>query len=134
MSESIVARLREYRRAAADGQWDWSWTDEDEKDAPDFWIEAGGEPIMRGGRDVHDAVLIVNAVNNLGTLLSIVERFAASDPLRVGTGPYLTYCSYCGARGNRVGDEQGLLGVEHPHADDCPWLAARRACGMEDAE
>lgn len=118
MSESTVARLREYRRAAADGQWDWSWTDEDEKDAPDFWIEAGGETIMRGGRDVHDAVLIVNAVNNLDTLLSIVERFAAVEPLNGGFR-----CLYCG-----WSDEH------EPDPDGCPWLAARRACGMEDAE
>ena len=114
---SIVARLREYLAATTGGEWSWTWTDEGE-DAPDFWVEVNGEPIMRGGRDVHDAVLIANAITHLSALLDVVERFAAAGVMvmRTTNGRGIWFCAICGGAS---------------HAPDCPWLAARRLCGMD---
>ena len=48
-------------------------------------------------------------------LAKIVMAFASHAPL-VGL-----HCIYCGAM--RVADPE-------PHADSCPWLAARKECGL----
>lgn len=54
-------------------------------------------------------------VGDVAALLDVVERFAASDPTSVGLR-----CSYCGWRSD--------------HANDCPWLTARRLCGITDED
>ncbi|HQW88773.1 MAG TPA: hypothetical protein PK478_02925, partial [Nitrospira sp.] len=52
-------------------------------------------------------------------LLDIVEAFAAEEPMSGDT----MRCIYCDA---------DIPMTYSPHADGCPWLAARRLCGMEE--
>ena len=72
--------------------------------------------------------LFVIAARNLDDLLDVVERFTATDPLvtwiRDGAKPELV-CRYC-----ELDNDTDFV----VHAPDCPWLAARRACGMEPAK
>jgi len=62
-------------------------------------------------------------LEDLDTLLSIVEGVATADL----NNAHL-YCPSCD------GDVRHPRDDGYDHAPDCPWLAARRACGMEDAE
>ena len=59
--------------------------------------------------------LVFAAAAALPALLAVVERVAAVEPLDAGLR-----CLFCGWRSD--------------HAPDCIYPAARRACGMEDAE
>lgn len=71
-------------------------------------------------------------IANLDTLLTIVERFAATeypvDYNQSGVGGRLV-CEWC-----EVDSDEGdwMEPMAFPHDPDCPWLLARRACGMED--
>lgn len=66
------------------------------------------------------------------TLLTIVERFAADefpvDYNQNSRGGRLV-CEWCD-----VDSDEGdwMEPMAFPHAPDCPWLLARKACGMDD--
>lgn len=74
---------------------------------------------------------VLLALDNLTALLDVVEAVAARDPTD-GAGasdPGWPRCHHCGELA--YNDPDGVSGWDH--ADDCPWLAARELCGMEDA-
>lgn len=68
-----------------------------------------------------DRGYVLLAGEDILPLLDIVEAFAAREPMSGDT----MRCIYC---------DTPVPMTYSPHVDTCPWLAARRLCGMEDDE
>ena len=63
-----------------------------------------------------DRGYVLLAGEDILPLLDIVEAFAAEEPMSGAMR-----CIYCDA---------DIPMTYSPHADNCPWLTARRLCGM----
>jgi hypothetical protein len=59
-------------------------------------------------------------LQNVGLVRDLLDRLAPDDPLVSVDAD--SFCWFCGTEGSVHADE-------HEHADDCPWVEARRLLG-----